>query len=187
MTWEEKCMDVLEKEERILGFSFDLQEREQMVRFGSLLVEWNQKMNLTGITDPAEVAIKHMLDSAVGARLLPPAGRVIDVGTGAGFPGVVLKIVRPDVDLVLLDSLKKRLTFLDEVISELGLTKVTTLHGRAEDAAYEKSLRESFDVSVSRAVAALPLLSEWCLPFVRVGGSFLAWKGPKGCSGQAFL
>lgn len=180
MTWEESCRSFLISESKKLHLEFSEGQIGQMVRYGELLVEWNEKMNLTGITDPEGVAVKHMLDSAVGASLIPKNAKVIDVGTGAGFPGMVLKIVRPDIQVVLFDSLRKRLTFLDEVIEQLGLTDIRTIHSRAEEGGHRKDLREHFDVAVARAVAALPALSEYCLPFVKPKGSFLAWKGPKG-------
>lgn len=180
MSWEEQCRSFLISHSEAFQINFSDIEMDQMVRFGALLVEWNQKMNLTGITDPEGVALKHMLDSAVGASLLPQGAKVIDVGTGAGFPGVVLKIMRPDIEMVLLDSLKKRLTFLEEVVHSLELTGITMCHERAESGGHRKELREQFDVAVARAVAALPLLSEYCLPFVKPKGVFLAWKGPKG-------
>lgn len=180
MSWEEQCRSFFIEHSEACKITFSKTEVDQMVKFGALLMEWNQKMNLTRITDPEEVALKHMLDSAVGASLLPQGAKVIDVGTGAGFPGVVLKIMRPDIQVVLLDSLKKRLTFLQEVIQSLGLTGIETCHERAETGGRQKELREQFDVAVARAVAALPLLSEYCLPFVKPKGIFLAWKGPKG-------
>lgn len=180
MNWSEQCRKALSEKGSQLNLSFSEVEISQMVRYGELLVEWNEKMNLTGITDPEGVAVKHMLDSAVGAKRLPENCRLVDVGTGAGFPGMVLKILRPDVEVVLLDSLKKRLNFLDAVIEELKLEGISTIHSRAEDGGHQKGLRESFDVAVARAVASLPALLEHCLPFVRVGGIFWAWKGPKG-------
>ena len=180
MIWSEVCREALVEKGKLLDLSFSEEEISQMVRYGELLVEWNEKMNLTGITDPAGVAVKHMLDSAVGAKRLPAHCRLVDVGTGAGFPGVILKALRPDIEVVLLDSLKKRLTFLDAVIEELKLEKITTVHSRAEDGGHRKELREAFDVAVARAVAGLPALLEHCLPFVKVGGVFWAWKGPKG-------
>ena len=180
MTWAESCRSFLISEGQKLNLEFSEGQIGQMIRYGELLVEWNEKMNLTGITDPEGVAVKHMLDSAVGSALISKDAKVIDVGTGAGFPGMVLKILRPDIEMVLLDSLRKRLNFLDAVIEELGLTKIHTIHSRAEEGGHRKELREHFDVAVARAVAALPLLSEYCLPFVKTGGVFLAWKGPKG-------
>lgn len=142
------------------------------------LAEWNQKMNLTAITDSQGMLIKHFLDSLTAAPLLPDgAFSLIDVGTGAGFPGVPLAILRPDMALTLLDSLQKRLTFLDTLCRELGIP-VTLLHARAEEGGGKPQWREQYDVAAARAVAALPVLSEYCLPFVRPGGRFIAMKGP---------
>lgn len=150
----------------------------QLVRYGELLVEWNEKMNLTAITDPIEIAEKHFLDSAMCLKC-GISGSVIDVGTGAGFPGLVLKILKPDIKLCLLDSLQKRLTFLETVTNELNLSDVTFVHARAEDGGRDKKLREKFDFAVARAVANLSTLSEYCLPFVKQNGCFVAMKGPK--------
>ena len=150
----------------------------QLERYAELLVEWNEKMNLTAITDPEGIAVKHFLDCLAylkWAKILEGA-KVADVGTGAGFPGVVLKIARPDIKLVLIDSLQKRLNFLDTVLNEIGV-KATLVHARAEDAGHDKNLRESFDVVTARAVANLAVLSEYCIPLVKVGGHFIAMKG----------
>lgn len=145
--------------------------------YAKCLVEWNEKMNLTAITDPEGIAVKHFYDSLLlfTAYDIPQGASVIDVGTGAGFPGVVLKIARPDIRLTLLDSLGKRLIFLDALLAELGLDG-TTVHARAEEGA-RGALREQFDLATARAVAALPTLCEYCLPYVRVGGAFAALKG----------
>lgn len=148
--------------------------------FTALLLEWNAKFNLTRITDPAEIAVKHYLDSIsllafVG---IGEASRVIDVGTGAGFPGIPLKIICPHIRLTLLDSVRKKLTFIEVVIEHLGLTGVELVHSRAEDLGRQRSYREQFDLVVSRAVASLNVLSELCLPFCRIGGTFAAYKGP---------
>ena len=146
--------------------------------YARLLVEWNQKMNLTAITDPVGIAVKQFADSLTVAPLLPAgAFRLIDVGTGAGFPGVPLALLRPDCRLTLLDSLNKRLVFLDTVCRETGLD-ARLIHARAEEGGRRPDLREQYDVAVARAVAAMPVLCEYCLPFVRVGGRFLALKGP---------
>ena len=151
---------------------------ERLEIYARLLVEWNEKMNLTAITDPVGIAVKHFADSLTVAPLLPTgAFSLIDVGTGAGFPGVPLALLRTDCRLTLLDSLNKRLTFLDEVCRAVELP-VTLVHARAEEGGRRKELRERYDVAVARAVAALPVLSEYCLPFVKVGGRFLALKGP---------
>ncbi|MBR5524423.1 MAG: 16S rRNA (guanine(527)-N(7))-methyltransferase RsmG [Clostridia bacterium] len=151
---------------------------ERLGTYARLLVEWNEKMNLTAITDPVGIAVKHFADSLTVATLLPDGEfSLIDVGTGAGFPGVPLALLRPDCRLTLLDSLNKRLVFLEEVCRAVELP-VTLIHARAEEGGRRADLREQYDVAVARAVAALPVLSEYCLPFVKVGGKFLALKGP---------
>lgn len=151
---------------------------ERLGIYARLLVEWNQKMNLTAITDPTGIAVKHFADSLAAAPLMPKGGfSLIDVGTGAGFPGVPLALLREDCQLTLLDSLNKRLTFLDTVCREVGLD-ATLIHARAEEGGRRPDLREQYDVACARAVANLPVLSEYCLPFVKVGGRFIALKGP---------
>lgn len=148
--------------------------------YGNLLLSWNEKINLTAITAPEEVLYKHFYDCILFFKNTnPPKGAcVADVGTGAGFPGMVLKIVRPDLQVTLIDSLNKRLLFLNEVINTLGLDGITTVHMRAEDAGKSRLYRESFDIACARAVASLPVLLEYCLPLVKKGGSFVAMKGP---------
>ena len=141
-----------------------------------LLAEWNEKMNLTAITDPREVAEKHFADSLAALSYLKPGMAVIDVGTGAGFPGVPLLIMMPELDLTLADSLQKRLTFLDVLLQELGL-QAKLVHGRAEDLGQNRLYRERYDAALSRAVANLPVLLELTTPFVKVGGSAIAYKG----------
>ena len=141
-----------------------------------LLGEWNEKMNLTAITDPVEVAQKHFADSLAALPYLKAGMKVIDVGTGAGFPGVPLLIMEPGLHLTLADSLNKRLTFLDALLKELGL-KAELVHGRAEDLGQNRLCRERFDAALSRAVANLPVLLELTTPFVKVGGSAIAYKG----------
>lgn len=166
-----KCAD-------FAGFSLSKAQLAQFSAYADLLLEWNCKMNLTAITELFEVATKHFVDSLYGMAFIKEKAKVIDVGTGAGFPGIPLKIARPDISLTLLDSLNKRLTFLDAVTSALSLTGTKTVHSRAEDgAARGKPLREQFDISVSRAVSRLNVLAEYCLPYVKVGGMFLAYKG----------
>ena len=151
---------------------------EQLARYGQLLIEKNEVMNLTAITDPDQVAKLHMLDCAALLNCADFKGKtLIDVGCGAGFPGVPLALYRPDCTLTLLDSLNKRLTFLETVCREVDLP-VTLIHARAEEGGQNPALREKYDVACARAVAALPTLSEYCLPFVKVGGRFLALKGP---------
>lgn len=151
---------------------------EQFQKYFELLAEWNEKMNLTAITDESGVALKHFADSLSLLNFvdIPQNSSLADVGTGAGFPGVVLKIARPDIKLTLIDSLNKRLVFLGEVCAQLGI-KAELIHSRAEDGARDEKLRESFDFAVSRAVARMNVLSEYCLPYVKVGGAFCAMKG----------
>jgi 16S rRNA (guanine527-N7)-methyltransferase len=145
-----------------------------------LLLEWNRRFNLTAIEEPDAVIDKHFLDSLSCATVLDltPVGRLVDVGTGAGFPGLVLKIAYPQLEVLLLDSVEKRLRFLDRVATTLHLSGVETVHARAEDAGRDPSRREQYDIAVARAVARLNTLAEYCLPLVRVGGWFLAQKGP---------
>ncbi len=149
---------------------------KRLEKYADLLVEWNQKINLTAILDPEGIAVKHFLDSLMIFKYvdIPRGASVIDIGTGAGFPGVVMKIARPDIKLTLMDSLQKRITFLDTLCSELGLD-VTTVHSRAED--IKPYQREGYDFAVARAVANMRILSEYCLPYVKMGGSFIAMKG----------
>lgn len=148
-------------------------------QYFEMLIEWNEKMNLTAITDPTEVAVKHMIDSlsCYDEAIFKKGAKIIDVGTGAGFPGLPLKIFRPDLKLTLFDSLNKRILFLKEVAHKLGINDIEFVHSRAEDGGRNKQHREQYDIVVSRAVARLSVLSELCLPFVTVGGFFIALKG----------
>lgn len=161
-----------------MGIALGDPELELFDRYAALLVEWNEKMNLTAITEPAEIVVKHFADSlTLLTAVRPPEGaKLIDVGTGAGFPSVPVKIVRPDLRVTLLDSLNKRLTFLGELSSALGLEN-TRVHARAEEAGRQPAHREQYALATARAVAHLRELSEYCLPFVEVGGMFAALKG----------
>ena len=161
-----------------LGLPLDSLALSRYRTYYEYLTEINQVMNLTAISGEEDVARLHFLDCAALLKLAEfPGKRVIDVGTGAGFPGMALKIACPDIELTLLDSLDKRVKFLRELCGKLGIDDITCLHARAEEA--PKAMRESFDIAVSRAVARLNLLSELCLPFVKVGGLFIAMKGPE--------
>lgn len=148
--------------------------------YGNLLLEWNERINLTAITEPIEVLYKHFYDCILFFKNVnvPQNAKVIDVGTGAGFPGLVLKIVRPDLNVTLLDSLNKRIMFLNDVIEKLNLKNITAIHSRAEDGGTNKNYREKYDIACARAVASMPVLLEYCVPFVKIGGQFVAMKGP---------
>lgn len=178
-----KDFSQLKKDLNEFGIELTAEMEEQFLLYYNMLIEWNSFMNLTAITDFDEVLKKHFTDSVSLIRAIPDLGekkfKVIDVGTGAGFPGIPLKIVFPNISVVLLDSLNKRVNFLKEVISKLQLTDITAVHGRAEDFAKNKEYRESFDLCVSRAVANLATLSEYCLPFVKKNGRFISYKSEK--------
>lgn len=164
-----------------LGVNLSEHQIEQFIQYYEMLVEWNEVMNLTAITEYDDVMKKHFIDSIslIKAYDVNQNATVIDVGTGAGFPGLALKIAYPNLQVTLLDSLNKRIHFLNAVIEKLGLTGVETVHGRAEDFAKPDKFREKFDLCVSRAVANLSTLSEYCLPFVKQGGLFISYKSEK--------
>lgn len=170
----------------LTALDLDPAAADKLARYAELLLEKNKVMNLTAITIPHDVATLHLLDCAALAAQLDLSGkRVIDVGTGAGFPGMVLAILRPDLQITLLDSLQKRIGFLEQTAARLGLANVRCIHARAEDGAQDSELREQFDMATARAVAAMPVLTEYCLPFVKNGGIFAAMKGPSETAAQA--
>ena len=159
-----------------LGIDLSPDQIDRFSRYADRLIEWNARFNLTAITEPREIVIKHFLDSLSAARSVPPAARVIDVGAGAGFPGLPIKIARPAVSLTVLEATRKKCEFLQAMIDELHLTNVLVVNARAEDAAHDPSHRESYDVAIARAVAEMPTLLEYLLPFVRIGGVAVAQK-----------
>lgn len=175
----EKSLNVLIEGSKEFGLELSDDQLRMLSSYAQLLVEWNEKINLTAIIDEEGIAIKHFLDSFSLIPLIPgQVTSVIDVGTGAGFPGIPLKIAREKLKVTLLDSLEKRVKFLNEVCSQLELKDIHSVHGRAEDFGVDKKYREGYDLAVARAVASLPVLLEYCLPFVKVGGYFMAMKGP---------
>ena len=175
-----KFFDLMKRAANEAGLELTELQYEQFIKYMRLLQEWNEKINLTAITDDEEVIKKHFIDciKAFKSDAIKNAKTIIDVGTGAGFPGLPIAIMNPNVKVTLLDSLNKRINYLNTVVRELGLKNVTTIHSRAEDGARKPELREKFDVATSRAVANMAVLSEFCMPYVRKGGYFVALKGP---------
>ena len=178
MTFTELLQGKCEK----IGLSCSDQQAEQFFAFYQMMIEKNRYMNLTAITEENEVIDKHFIDSLTCVRVVDihPDDRVIDIGTGAGFPGIPLKIMYPDTDFVLVDSLNKRVKFLQEVCESIKLKNIDIIHGRAETLGHQDMYREKFDLCVSRAVANLSTLSEYCIPFVKKNGNFVSYKSKKG-------
>lgn len=172
--------DLLKEKAEMFHVKLDEKALDRFDIYGKLLVEWNEKINLTAITDPEGVTIKHFLDSITIFSYvdIPEGAKVIDVGTGAGFPGLAMLIARPDLQMTLMDSTKKRLTVIEDILEKIGLS-ADVVHSRAEDAGKNKDFREQYDFSTARAVTNLRDLAEYCLPFVKVGGSFVPMKSAK--------
>ena len=159
-----------------LGIDITEEKLNKLDKYYDLLIEWNNKINLTAITEPKEIILKHFVDCATINKFIDE-NKVLDIGTGAGFPGIPLKIINEDLEITLADSLNKRIKFLDIVIETLELNKIETIHSRAEELAKNKKYRESYDIVVSRAVAALNVLLEYTTPFIKVGGKVICMKG----------
>ena len=171
-----------EMNENLKELDIELSEKQlkQFYDYMNILIEWNKVMNLTNITEPSEIIQKHFIDSLTVLKHIKEDDSIIDVGTGAGFPGIPIKIVYPKTKVTLLDSLNKRVKFLNEVISELELKDIKTIHGRAEEIAHDGNYREKYNIAIARAVASLNVLSEYLSPFVRIGGYAIGMKGTKG-------
>ncbi len=167
---------LLIQEARKLNINLTEEMIEKFFKFKDLLIEWNKVMNLTSITDEKEIIVKHFIDSLTIEKYIPKNSKVIDIGSGAGFPGIPLKIVREDISITLLDSLNKRVNFLNNVIKECKIKSAEAIHGRAEDLGQAIAYREKYDIVTARAVANLSTLSELCIPFIKVGGVFVCMK-----------
>ena len=173
----EKFKSILVEKAKLIGIEITENQAEKFYTYMCLLLEWNEKINLTAITDPIEVIIKHFIDSITISKEIEKCKKVLDIGTGAGFPGIPLKIIRPDISVTLLDSLNKRVTFLNVVIEALELGNIEAVHGRTEELGKNKKYREQYDYATSRAVANLAVLSEYMLPMVKIGGKCICMKG----------
>ena len=166
----------MKENEKYFDFHFSVEQLEQFFAYMNLLIEWNEKMNLTAIVEPNEIILKHFIDSITILKEIDNNSKIIDVGTGAGFPGVPLSIMNPTLKITLADSLNKRLIFLQEVVNQLGLKNIEIIHARAEELGKNKKYRENFDAATSRAVANLSTLSEYLIPLVKVGGKIISMK-----------
>ena len=176
MEFEEFMKDLVNKAKEI-GISLNEEQVKKFYDYMLVLLDWNEKINLTAITDVKEIILKHFIDSITICKYIPENSKLLDVGTGAGFPGIPVKIIRDDVTIVLLDSLNKRILFLEDVIEKLKLTNIIAVHGRAEEFGKNKKFRQCFDIVTSRAVANMAVLSEYLLPFVKIDGKAVIMKG----------
>ena len=173
---KEEFLKKMKEWEKYFDFHFSVEQLEQFFAYMNLLIEWNKKMNLTAIIEPNEIILKHFIDSITILKEIDSNSKIIDVGTGAGFPGIPLSIMNPTLKITLVDSLNKRLIFLQEVIKELGLKNIEIIHARAEELGQNKKYRECFDVATSRAVANLSTLSEYLIPLVKIDGKVISMK-----------
>ena len=177
---EEEFNEKMKESLKELNIELSEKQLNQFYNYMNILIEWNKVMNLTNITEPEEIIQKHFVDSLTILKSIKENDSIIDVGTGAGFPGIPIKIAFPETRITLLDSLNKRIKFLEEVINKLELKNIETIHGRAEEVAHNKKYREKYDIAIARAVAPLNVLSEYLLPFVKIGGYAICMKGVKG-------
>ena len=166
----------IQENSKVLGFNFSVEQLEKFYKYMNLLIEWNEKMNLTAITEPNDIILKHFIDSITINKYIENNAKVVDVGTGAGFPGIPLSIIRTDLQITLVDSLNKRLIFLQEIKKELELKNIDIVHARAEEFGQNKKYRETFDIATSRAVANLSTLSEYLVPLVKIKGKCVCMK-----------
>lgn len=173
---KDEFINKMKENEKYFNFHFSVEQLEQFFAYMNLLIEWNEKMNLTAIVEPNEIILKHFIDSITILKEIDNNSKIIDVGTGAGFPGVPLSIMNPTLKITLADSLNKRLIFLQEVVNQLGLKNIEIIHARAEELGKNKKYRENFDAATSRAVANLSTLSEYLIPLVKVGGKIISMK-----------
>ena len=173
---KEEFFEKMQEKSKDLSVHFSVEQLEQFFVYMKLLIEWNEKMNLTAIIEPEEIILKHFIDSITILKELKDNEKIVDVGTGAGFPGVPLSIMNPTLKVTLVDSLNKRLIFLQEVVNQLGLNNVEIIHARAEEFGQNKKYRENFDVATSRAVANLSTLSEYLIPLVKINGRVISMK-----------
>ena len=172
MSFKDKMLDLSGK----IGVELNDAQIDMFYNYMNLLLEWNEKINLTAITEENDILLKHFIDSITAIKYVEDDEKVVDVGTGAGFPGIPIAILKPNAEIILLDSLNKRINFLNNVINKLNIKNVKTIHSRVED--FAKENREKFDVSISRAVANQATLSEYLLPLVKIGGKAICMKGP---------
>lgn len=173
----EKFEEIFNNYLKEIGIELQRKQIEKFYKYMNLLLEWNEKINLTAITEPEEVILKHFVDSLTISKYIEKGSKLVDMGTGAGFPGIPLKILREDIEITLADSLNKRINFLNEIIKELNLKNIQTVHTRAEEFGKSKKYRENFDIATSRAVANLSTLSEYLIPLVRINGKAICMKG----------